>query len=175
MATLVFTAIGTAIGGPFGGAIGSLIGSSIDRSVFGGSRKHEGPRLKELAVSTSSYGSPVPRHHGRIRAPGTIVWATDLAEHSETSGGGKGSPSATAYSYTVSLAVALSSRPIESVGRIWADGNLLRGASGDLKTGGSFRLYTGQGDEEPDPLIASAESAAPSFPAPPIACSKTST
>ena len=163
MATLVFTAIGTAIGGPFGGAIGSLIGSSIDRSVFGGSRKHEGPRLKELAVSTSSYGWPVPRHHGRIRAPGTIVWATDLVEHSETSGGGKGSPSTTAYSYTVSLAVALSSRPIESVGRIWADGNLLRGASGDLKTGGAFRLYTGQGDEEPDPLIASAESAVPAF------------
>ena len=56
MATLVFTAIGTAIGGPLGGAIGSLIGNQLDRAVFGGGRR-EVPRLKELAVTTSSYGT----------------------------------------------------------------------------------------------------------------------
>lgn len=162
MATLVFTALGTALGGPFGGAIGSLIGNTIDRSIAGGS-KREGPRLKELGVSTSSYGAPIPRHHGTVRAPGTIVWATNLVEHRKTSGGGKGSPPTTTYSYTCSLAVALSSRPVQGVGRIWADGNLLRGAAGDLKAGGSFRLYHGAGDAEPDPLIASAEAPAPAF------------
>ena len=162
MATLVFTAIGTAVGGPLGGAIGSLIGNTIDRSLAGGS-KREGPRLKELGVSTSSYGTPIPRHHGTVRSAGTIIWATNLVEHSTTSGGGKGSASTTTYNYTVSLAVALSSRPIQGVGRIWADGNLLRGAAGDLKAGGSLRLYTGEGDAEPDPLIASAQSGAPAF------------
>ena len=70
MATLVLTAIGTVIGGPLGGAIGGLIGSQIDHAIVGGPHR-EGPRLKELGVSTSSYGSPIPRHHGRMRVPGT--------------------------------------------------------------------------------------------------------
>ncbi len=162
MATLVFTAIGTAVGGPLGGAVGSLLGSQFDRAIVG-SPKREGPRLKELGVSTSSYGTPIARHYGTVRAPGTIVWATDLVEHSETNGGGKGSPSATSFSYTVSIAVALSSRPILRLGRVWADGNLLRGAAGDLKTGGTLRIHTGHADQDPDPLIASAEPAAPAF------------
>ena len=62
MATLVFTALGTAIGGPLGGALGSLVGSQIDRSLVGGGPRREGPRLKELAVTTSSYGTPIARH-----------------------------------------------------------------------------------------------------------------
>ena len=162
MATLVLTALGTAIGGPLGGAIGGLIGNQLDHAVLGGGRR-EGPRLKELGVSTSSYGSPIPRHHGRIRTPGTIVWSTDLVERRDASGGGKGKPSVTSYSYSVSFAVALSSRPIAGLGRIWADGTLLRGTAGDLKAGGSLRLYTGHGDQPLDPLIASAEPNCPAF------------
>jgi hypothetical protein len=162
MATLVFTAIGTALGGPIGGAIGGLLGSQVDHAIGGGGRR-EGPRLKELGVSTSSYGSPIPRHHGRIRTPGTIVWSTDLVEHKTTSGGRKGHPSVTSYSYSVSFAVALSSRPIAGLGRIWADGSLLRGAAGDLKAGGSLRLYGGHGDQPLDPLIASARPDCPAF------------
>lgn len=59
----------------------------------------------------------------------------------------------------MSLAVALSSRPIHSLGRIWADGNLLRGTAGDLKTAGQIRFYQGYRDQLPDPLIAAAEGA----------------
>jgi hypothetical protein len=162
MATLVLSTLGTAIAGPFGGALGGLIGNQIDHAVFGGP-KRQGPRLKELGVSTSSYGSPIPRHHGRIRTPGTIVWSTDLVERKEKSGGGKGKPSLTTYSYSVSFAIALSSRPIVDVGRIWADGTLLRGEAGDLKAGGTFRLYSGHGDQPLDPLIASAEPTCPAF------------
>jgi hypothetical protein len=153
MATLVLTAIGTAIGGPLGGALGSLIGNRIDRAVIGGP-KREGPRLKELAVTTSSYGAPIARHYGTMRAAGTIIWSTDLIESSER-GGGKGRPSTTTYSYSASFAVALASRPIRRLGRVWADGNLLRGAAGDLKTGGELRVYEGYGDQPVDPLIAS--------------------
>jgi hypothetical protein len=158
MATLVFTALGTAVGGPLGGALGSLIGNRIDRAVIGGAHR-QGPRLKELAVTTSSYGAAIPRHFGTVRAAGTIIWATDLAESSEETGGGKGRPSTTTYSYSASFAVALASRPIQRLGRVWADGNLLRGAAGDLKTGGVLRVYPGHGDQMPDPLIASAEGA----------------
>src|SRR5690606_19814255 len=159
MATLVFTALGTELGGPLGGALGSLIGSQIDRAILGGGARRDGPRLKELAVSTSSYGMPVPRHFGTMRVPGTIIWATDLAESSETSGGGKGKPSTTTYSYSASFAVALASRPILGIGRIWADGNLQRGAAGDLKVGGALRVHNGHGDQPADPLIASAQGA----------------
>ncbi|MES2493492.1 MAG: hypothetical protein V4579_09465 [Pseudomonadota bacterium] len=156
MATLIFTAIGTAIGGPLGGAVGALIGRQVDGAIFG-SASREGPRLKELAVTSSSYGTAIPRHFGRMRVAGSIVWATDLTEHKDTQGGGKGRPSVTTYNYSVSLAVVLSSRPLSRVGRIWADGNLLRGAGGDLKVGGKMRFHAGHGDQAPDPLLLAAE------------------
>lgn len=158
MATLVFSALGTLVGGPLGGAIGALVGRQVDGAIFGGGRR-EGPRLRELAPMTSSYGAALPRHFGRMRVPGTVIWATELVEHSETQGGGKGRPSVTTYSYTASFAVALASRPIAGVGRIWADGNLLRGAGGDLKAGGALRVHTGEGGQAPDPLIAAIEGA----------------
>lgn len=158
MATLLLSAVGTAFGGPLGGAIGALAGRAIDGAVLGSGRG-EGPRLKELAPTTSTYGAVLPRHFGRMRVSGAIIWATDLVEHRESQGGGKGRPSVTSYSYTASFAVALGSRPIAAIGRIWADGNLLRGEGGDLKVGGTMRLHQGWGDQAPDPLIAAAEGA----------------
>ncbi|UIP07144.1 phage tail protein [Erythrobacter sp. SDW2] len=162
MATLVLSAVGTLVGGPIGGAVGALIGRQVDAKIVG-SPTREGPRLTELAVSTSSYGQPVPQIHGTMRVGGSIIWATDLSESRSTSSG-KGQTKTTTYSYTTSFAVALSSRPIKRVGRIWADGNLLRGAAGDLKVAGSLRVHSGHGDQPLDPLIASAESGAcPAF------------
>ncbi len=158
MATLVFGALGTLFGGPLGGALGALAGRQVDAIIFGGGNR-EGPRLKELAATASSYGTALPRHFGRMRVPGSVIWATDLVEHKTTEGGGKGRPSVTTYSYTASFAVALASRPILGVGRIWADGNLLRGAAGDLKAAGELRLYTGEGDQQADPLLAAVEGA----------------
>ena len=158
MATLVFTALGSLLGGPLGGAIGAFAGRQIDR-LIAGSPPREGPRLKELAVTTSSYGSPVARHYGRMRVPGSIIWSTDLVEHRQKEGGGKGKPSTVTYTYSVSFAVALSSREVTSIGRIWADGNLLRGEAGDLKVGGTLRLHPGGYDQAPDPLIEAAEAA----------------
>lgn len=151
MATLVLGTVG-ALFGPLGSAIGSLVGRTIDGKLFGGGTR-EGPRLKELAVSTSSYGQPLARHYGAVRVAGTIIWSTDLIEQRSTQGGGKGQPSTASYSYSISLAVLLASRPIDRIGRIWADGNLLRGAGGDLKVGGTLRVHTGHGDQLPDPLL----------------------
>lgn len=156
MATLVLTAVGTAIGGPIGGAIGAALGQRVDAAIFG-PKPREGARLKELQVQTSSYGSRVPAIFGVMRVAGTVIWATDLLERRTKSGGGKGRPSTINYSYTVSMAVAVSSRPIARIGRIWADGNLVRGSAGDLKVDTQLRIYTGHGDQPVDPLIASAE------------------
>jgi Putative phage tail protein len=157
MATVVLTAVGAQFGGPIGSAIGAAIGQQIDRAIFGGGKSREGPRLKELEVQTSSYGTQVPAIFGAMRVAGTVIWSTDLIERREKSGGGKGRPSTINYSYSVSFAVALSSRPVARVGRIWADGNLLRGAAGDFKTETGFRFHNGCGDQSPDPLLASAE------------------
>jgi hypothetical protein len=153
MATLLLTALGTAIGGPIGGTIGALIGQQADAIVFGGGAR-QGPRLRELAITTSSYGQPIPRNFGRMRAAGTIIWSTDLIESKRKEKGRKGQPSTVSFSYSASFAVALSSTPIARLGRIWADGNLLRGAMDDLKVAGQLRFYGGHGDDPVDPLIA---------------------
>lgn len=154
MATLVLTAVGTLVGGPIGGMIGALAGQAIDARIFKPAGR-SGPRLNDLQVQTSRYGTQIPRIYGRIRVAGTVIWATDLKESSATSGGGKGRPSVTTYSYSASFAVALSSRRVMGIGRIWADGNLLRGTAGDFKAPvGAFRLHRGDRDQLVDPLIA---------------------
>lgn len=157
MATLVLSTVGTLVGGPLGGALGALIGRTIDQTVLFRSKDREGPRLTDLAVQSSQYGSAFPQVHGRARVAGTVIWATDLQERSQREGGGKGRPGTTRYSYSVSFAVALASRPIASIGRIWAEGNLLRGADGTFTSATGFRLYHGHGDQSADPLIAAAE------------------
>lgn len=160
MATLVLTVVGTAVGGPVGGAIGALVGQAIDHAVFRPKRR-QGPRLTELAVQTSSYGSQIPLLFGTIRVAGTVIWATDLIESRSTARGAKGQPHTTVYSYAASFAVLLSARPILGIGRIWAEGKLLRGAGGDFKTATGFRLHLGNEAQAVDPLIGSAEADAP--------------
>src|SRR6478735_3363391 len=99
MATLALTSIGNALGGPIGGAIGGLIGNGIDRSLFGPGPR-TGPRLNDLSVQTSSYGTPVPRVYGTMRVAGTVVWATELRESSEPQTCAKGQPDVVVYSYS---------------------------------------------------------------------------
>ena len=156
MATVVLTAVGTALGGPIGAAIGGLIGNVFDHGVLFRPKGAQGARLQDLHVQTSTYGTQIPKLFGQMRVAGTVIWATDLRETKKKSGGGKGRPSVTTYDYSASFAVALSARAVRSVKRIWADGNLLRGMSGDFKTAlGDFRLYPGREDQPVDPLIAS--------------------
>lgn len=156
MATLILTAVGSIIGGPIGGALGAIIGQQVDRRVFA-PKGRQGPRLNQLAVQSSSYGSAIPKLFGTNRVAGTVIWATDLKETRRKVSNGKGQPKTTVYTYSASFAVALSARQVIRVGRIWADGNLLRGASGDFKSETRFRLHDGGEGQAVDPLIASAE------------------
>jgi hypothetical protein len=156
MATLVLTTLGTALGGPVGGALGSIIGQSIDRNLFGPAARR-GPRLGDLRVQTSSYGTPIPRIYGRMRIAGTVVWATELREQEVASAASKGGAGAVNYAYSASFAVALSSRGAPSVRRIWADGKLLRAADGTFQSKVGFRFLNGSEQQAVDPLIASIE------------------
>ncbi|MFZ5610168.1 MAG: phage tail protein [Pseudomonadota bacterium] len=162
MATLVLAAVGQAIAGPVGSLVGAVAGSFIDRQIFrpgGGLR--EGPRLKDLSVQGASYGAPIPLIYGRARVAGNVIWSSGLVEsRSEERSGGKGGGGGTTtvrFNYSASLAVALSGRPIARVERIWADGKLIRAASGPLSVGGTLRVYAGEEGQQPDPVIEAAQ------------------
>ncbi len=159
MATIVLASVGRYLGGDIGQAIGAYIGQRVDQKLFG-PKGRQGPRLNELSVQSSTYGAPIPKLYGINRIAGTVIWATDLREDRKKVSNGKGQPKSTVYSYSASFAVALSARRVLRVGRIWADGNLLRGAAGDFKTQTGFRLHEGAEDQAADPLIAAAEGAA---------------
>lgn len=156
MATLILSTVGTMAAGPVGGLLGTLVGSAIDQQLMGGGPRR-GPRLGDLAVQTSSYGAMIPRVYGAMRVAGTVIWATDLKEVETLQGDGKSSPETVVYLYSASFAVALSSRPAQRIGRVWADGKLIRGAAGDLKVAGKMRFHAGSEDQPVDPLIASVE------------------
>lgn len=165
MASVILTVVGTAIGGPIGGLIGGSIGRRVDRAIFGGtaSRTIEGVRLKDLTVQTSAYGEPISRVYGTMRLPGNVVWSSGLketrSENTESSGGKGGGQKVTTvtFRYSASFAVALSGREISDVGRIWADGKLLRDSADKLAVGGSIRIYKGTEFQIADPLIEALE------------------
>lgn len=155
MATLVLTVVGGVLGGPVGAMLGAIAGQQVDAVLFK-PKGREGPRLNDLRVQASSYGMQIPQLFGTMRVAGSVIWATDLIERRAKRGGGKGRPSVTEYNYSASFAVALSSRQIRSIKRIWADGNLLRGGDGVFQERCQFRSYDGDADQAVDPLIAGA-------------------
>lgn len=178
MATLVLGAVGYALGASAGGLIGSVLGAAgaiigsqvggvIDREVFGlgGGRTAEGPRLGDLSVQSSAYGQAIPLAYGTTRLAGNVIWSTGLMEsrHEETKkvkggkGGGSTKVTNVTYTYSASFAVAISARPIAGIGRIWADGKLLRDGSGRLAVDGVLRIYGGGEDQTPDSLIEAKE------------------
>lgn len=157
MATLLLSSIGTAVGGPIGGLIGAVAGRTFDTQVLGlGSRRVEGARQENLEVQSGSYGGTIPLVFGTGRYAGNVIWSTGLLEaREEETQGGKGGPSVTTvrYSYSASFAVSLCQGPIQSIGRIWADGKLIRSAGDALSVGGTLRVYLGDEDQLPDPLL----------------------
>lgn len=173
MAALVLSVAGSAAGAVFGpaGALagriaGALAGNVIDQSLFGSSsRTVVGPRLADLDVMASTEGAPIPRVYGRARLSGQMIWATRLEEvvstsSTTTSAGGKGglggggatvTTTTTSFSYFANFAVGLCEGEIGSVGRIWADGDLL-----DTSTL-TLRVHRGDEDQLPDDLIVAKE------------------
>lgn len=169
MASIVLSSAGAAVGsaalGPVGGILGGQLagqlGGAIDARLFGQQDLpvRQGPRLQDLAVQTSTYGTMIPVLYGTVRIAGNVIWARPIEETATTTtseaggkaGGGKVSQSTTTYSYSVTLAIALCEGEIDAVQRVWADSKQL-----DVSQG-SWRLYKGAEDQLPDPLIESFE------------------
>lgn len=134
----------------------AYIASVISRAISGVfARPVEGPRVDEFSLQTSSEGATVPIVYGRMRTAGQVIWAAYPVETSQTrsAGGGKGGPRVTEYSYTLSFAVAVAEGPIDGIGQIWADGDLID------RSGLIMRIYKGTHDQSPDPLIEAIEGA----------------
>lgn len=167
MATIVLSAAGLALGTGIGGTVlglsaaaigqaaGATVGRLIDQRLLGsGSAAVETGRVDRFRIMGAGEGATVGQVYGRMRVSGQVIWATSFQESSETAGGGKGTPagpSVTQYSYTISLAVALCEGTITRVGRVWADGVVMRQA--DL----NMRVYDGSAFQVADPKIAAIE------------------
>jgi len=164
MATLVLSAVGGAIGGPFGALAGAAAGLQIDRAILApGGGESEGPRLSDTKVQSAALGAPIPLVYGRARVAGNVLWTSGLKEtrtEKKQSSGGKGArPSTTTveFSYSASIAVGISGRRIIRIERIWADGKLLRDATGNLLAPVTIRVHDGDERQAADPLLQASE------------------
>ena len=166
-------AVGSLLGG---GPIGSMFGRIAGQALSGAlsdhrTRLHDGPRLHDMPVMGATEGTPIPKVYGRARIGGTLIWSTRFAEvisqtETETGSGGSsgglgfkggGGGSSTinrTYSYYGNFAVAVCEGPVAFIRRIWADGQLLDQQSVTL------RIYRGDENQQPDPLIVAKEGAA---------------
>ena len=169
MATLLLSAAGSAVGGSIGGsflglssaaigqAVGATVGGILDERILGtGSQPVEVGRARNLRLQASTEGAPIPQLYGRMRMSGQVIWSSRYKENvRDTTQGGKatGGQRVREFSYTISFAVGLCEGPIDRVGRIWADGQLLD--TTDL----TIRVYDGSDMQEPDPKIMAVEGA----------------
>jgi hypothetical protein len=144
MASVLFSTIGQAIGGPLGAGIGAAIGTGVDASLF----RSRQAGAQDGFASRSAYGETVPHVFGRTRVGGLLIWATAPHANGEKGQGRR--------ARTTNFAMALSRGPVSEVGRIWADGAILRNAEGSFLTPVRMRLHS-TGQVQPDPLIAAAE------------------
>jgi hypothetical protein len=177
MASIVLSAAASTVasssGLPFASTILSQltsgIGSSFDNAFFSSgkrSKHHEGARLEDLAVQTSTYGKVIPIVYGAMRIAGNIIWAQPIKETAITTttsaggggggkgGGGKVTQSATSYYYSATLAIAICEGEVDELMRIWADAKQLDFSQYTM------RIYTGSDTQMPDSLIQSIEGAA---------------
>lgn len=131
----------------------------------------EGPRIKDLKVSASTYGASIPWVFGLCRVAGNMIWSTTIKENKKKKWAGKGGYY-NQYTYTCTFAMGLCKGPIKGILRIWADSKLIYDitggqSGGDLKslmnaalTGNNtalnkykMRFYTGEEDQVPDSAI----------------------
>ncbi|WP_298326814.1 glycoside hydrolase/phage tail family protein [Asticcacaulis sp.] len=159
MAQMTLSTLGGALGGPVGAAIGGLIGNAIDRTLINGLSpvRQVGPRLQGVRVAAADQGAPIAQVYGRGRVAGTVLWTARLKENRTRTRASKSAPQTESFSYSLSFAIGLCEGPIDGIGRIWADGQLLD------QTGLSYRLYRGDAHQMPDPLITAIEGDAPAY------------
>jgi len=174
------SSVGQAIGGVVGGIAGFLIGGPTGLKygaqiglMLGGMLDQpkgpvvEGPRLEDLTVQTSTYGSVIPRVYGTVALNGNVIWLENNAIRetvTKKKSGGKGGAKKTTtrtYSYSATFAVGLCEGEMTAVRRIWIGGQLFYDAgSNDADTiiasneaSDLFTFYPGSETQDPDPRM----------------------
>ncbi|MCP4102884.1 MAG: hypothetical protein GY750_15915, partial [Lentisphaerae bacterium] len=173
-----FSAAGLGISalGMSGAAVGWAVGSAVATVLLRPEvPDQEGPRLSDLSVQSSAYGSPLPKYYGdKSRGAGELIWSSGLDEktHEEDIGGKGGGGTATTYSYSSSFAISIGEGPIAGVRRIWANGKLIftgdpSADPADLvasrKVSAGLTIYNGTDTQEPDPTIEAYEGETPAY------------
>ena len=174
------SSVGQAIGGVVGGVAGFLIGGPTGFKygaqiglMLGGfldppnGKVVEGPRIDDLTVQTSTYGTVIPRVYGSVALHGNIIWLENNAIKEtvrKKKSGGKGGVAKTTtrtYSYSATFAVGLCEGEMAGVRRIWIGGQLFYDAgSNDTDTiiasneaSELFTFYPGSETQDADPRI----------------------
>jgi hypothetical protein len=114
------------------GAIGSGIAGAIAGGLVAGALaptiKTQGPRLGDLKVTGSAYGSVIPYVIGTPRLAGQIVWASNKRQISvvtESGGKGGGGTQNTNYTYEVDLLIELCDNVTTGITKVWSNGGLV--------------------------------------------------
>lgn len=163
-ASIVAYVVSNALGGGLAGAIGGAIAGAAVSSLLAPTQKVTGPRLGDLSVTSSAYGSVLPHVEGHPRIGGQVIHASQKREIATTtrSGKGGGGVKTTTFTYEVDLLIALTANEIEGVLRVWEGGDLVFNQTSDatyetlLSSLASphwdrLTVYGGAADQLPDP------------------------
>lgn len=154
---VIGSAVGMFFGGPLGAAVGNYIGTQAMWAITP-AQKFQGPRLKDLTVTNSSYGNQIPILFGAMRTGGNIFWSSGLREvATKNKQGGKGGgpkSETTTYTYYASWAVALCRGEVTHLNKVWFDEVLVYDSSNPKSAiFGKLRFYSGSEDQQPDSII----------------------
>lgn len=138
MATIALQAVGNAIVPGVGGIVGAFIGNFIDQNIIFPALfpqdPQEGPKVDDLQLNSSAEGSGVPLIIGIGKAPGRIIYISDLREVAEEEevGKGGGGQEVTTYTYFLDIAYVYNRRETSRVVKIWAEGEEVYNADVDV-------------------------------------------
>lgn len=154
---------GYVVGGPSGAQWGFAIGSTVG-AIAQPKEQISGPRLEDLKLTGSAYGSPIPWVQGYPRISGGVWWASAKREIATTEEQGKGGGAeVTTYTYEVDVLIGLTDNEIAGIRRVWSNGKLVYSAADDADTSTllasqqsapwrHLTVLTGAADQLPHPV-----------------------
>lgn len=89
-------------------------------------------KLDDIRITGSEYGALIPRVWGQARLGSNVIWSSGVRHEviAYQSAGGKGATPATAtttHIYTADFGLQICRGPLQKVGRIWADSDIVNG------------------------------------------------
>ena len=156
--------------GTIGSGIAGAIAGGLVASMLAPKQKSEGPRLGDLQVQSSSYGTVIPYALGTPRLAGQVIWASAKKETkvvTESGGKGGGGQESTSYTYKVDLLILLTSNVQSGISRVWMNGGLIWNksssasaetiaASDSIPQWESMTFYNGSATQGVDPIYEAA-------------------